>query len=103
MHGDGGQVRLIGAAAIALAAAFGGCRPADGGDALADDGSAANGSIGARVVNVEVMQLAPESFVDYVRITGEVEAFHDITISAEETGTILGFAVEKGARVANRQ
>ncbi len=103
MHVDGWEARLIGGAAIALATAVAACQPADGGDARADEGAAANGAIGARVVNVEIRELVPESFVDYVRITGEVEAFHDITISAEETGTILGFAVEKGARVASRQ
>jgi RND family efflux transporter MFP subunit len=55
------------------------------------------------VVNVEATQVAPESFVDYVRITGEVEAFHDITVSAEESGKIARFAVEKGARVGRGQ
>jgi len=103
MHGNGWQVRTIGLAVIGLAAAVGGCQPSDGGEALADEGGVANGTVGARVVNVEVTPVAPESFVDYVRITGEVEAYHDITVSAEEAGTIARFEVEKGARVSQGQ
>jgi membrane fusion protein (multidrug efflux system) len=56
--------------------------------------------MGARVVNVEITPVAPVGFVDYIRLTGEVEAFHDITVSAEESGRIARFAVEKGANVA---
>ncbi len=103
MYGNGWQVRTIGVTVIGLATGLGGCRPPDGGEALADEGAVANGPVGARVVSVEVTPVAPESFVDYVRITGEVEAYYDVTVSAEESGTIARFAVEKGTRVSQGQ
>ena len=53
----------------------------------------------ARVVNVEVITATPGSFVDYIRATGEVEALSDVTLSAEETGVIREFFVDKGAWV----
>lgn len=102
MHVNGWQVRTIGLAVVGLATALAGCSPPDGGDVLADE-PGANSMAGARVVNVEVTSVAPEGFVDYVRIIGEVEAYHDITISAEESGTIARFAIEKGARVGQGQ
>jgi RND family efflux transporter MFP subunit len=52
-----------------------------------------------RVVNVEVAAVAPGRFDDFIRITGEVEAMHDITLSAEETGRIVAFRVPRGTWV----
>lgn len=49
-----------------------------------------------RVVNVEVERLEPADFTAYIRITGEVEAMNDVTISAEESGVITRFHREKG-------
>ncbi|MGD8726479.1 MAG: efflux RND transporter periplasmic adaptor subunit, partial [Gemmatimonadales bacterium] len=103
MFGDRGQRRSVGVSFIALASVLAGCRPASAGDASAEESRTANGTAGARVVNVEVATVAPEHFVDYVRITGEVEAYHDITVSAEESGRIAWFAVEKGTRVGRGQ
>jgi len=56
-----------------------------------------------RVVNVEVVTVAPEPFTDFLKITGEVEAMHDVTLSAEEVGRIAAFLVEKGAVVERGQ
>jgi RND family efflux transporter MFP subunit len=53
-----------------------------------------------KIVNVEIVVVEPTTFSDYIRVTGEVEAYRDITLSAEETGVIESFLVEKGARVA---
>jgi RND family efflux transporter MFP subunit len=53
-----------------------------------------------KVVNVEIVVVEPTIFSDYIRVTGEVEAFRDITLSAEETGAIESFLVEKGEYVA---
>ena len=78
---------------------FGGCRPSDGGEARADVVGDGGAPAGARVVNVEIRPVTGEPFVDYVRIAGEVEAYHDVMVSAEETGTIARFAVRKGAWV----
>ncbi len=80
---------------LILAAA---CSPADGEEA-ANSATAAQEAAGARVVNVEVTPVELTDFVEYVRITGEVEALHDITIAAEESGAITRFHAEKGAFV----
>lgn len=53
----------------------------------------------ARVIKVEVRPVQPDSFVDYIRATGEVEAMSDVTLSAEETGVIRAFYVAKGTAV----
>lgn len=67
----------------------------------ATQGEAAPGdSAEIRVVNVETAVLAPAAFVDWIRITGEVEALHDVTLSAEEAGRVVRFPVAKGRTVA---
>jgi len=52
-----------------------------------------------RTVNVEVVEVQPSDFASTVRLIGAVEALHDITVSAEESGVIRRFFVEKGQRV----
>jgi membrane fusion protein, multidrug efflux system len=59
------------------------------------ESSAATG----RVVSVEVLEVRPESFVDFVAVVGTVEPNRDVTISAEESGTIRQLLVDKGAFV----
>jgi RND family efflux transporter MFP subunit len=49
-----------------------------------------------RTVNVEVATVTPTDFTSFIRLTGEVEALNDVTISAEESGVIERFYVEKG-------
>lgn len=56
-----------------------------------------------RVVNVEVTPVGVNQFTDFLRITGEVEAMHDVTLSAEEVGRIAAFRVAKGAVVGAGQ
>ena len=53
-----------------------------------------------KVVNVEARAVEPGAFTTYVRMTGEVEAWEDVVVSAEESGAILSFVREKGSRVA---
>ena len=60
-------------------------------------------TFGARVVNAEAEPLVPSTFVQYIRVVGEVEALHDVTVSAEESGTIASFLAGKGERVARGQ
>ena len=60
-------------------------------------------TFGARVVNAEAEPLVPSTFVQYIRVVGEVEALHDVTVSAEESGIIASFLAGKGERVARGQ
>jgi len=103
MHGDGWRTRVLAVAVLGVGTAMASCSSGDGAEAqaaAADSLERPGSGMGARVVNVEIAPVAPSSFVDYIRLTGEVEAFHDITISAEESGKIARFEVEKGASVA---
>ena len=97
-------------AAVLLAASLAligtGCSaPADtlAADEPADERGALAAAFGARVVNVEVTPVQPTTFVQYIRVVGEVEPLHDVTVSAEETGTIAGFLVAKGERLTRGQ
>lgn len=56
-----------------------------------------------RVLNVEVTTVAPQDFVDVIRLTGTVAANRDVIVSAEESGVITALMVEKGAMVAAGQ
>jgi RND family efflux transporter MFP subunit len=93
------------AAVAALVAAVGttlavvGCSPSEGAEANAQQVDPID-TTGVRVINVAVTPAVRSTFVDYVRVVGEVAAMQDVTLSAEETGTIARFLVEKGARVA---
>jgi membrane fusion protein (multidrug efflux system) len=80
-------------AAVLLTGTVLGCQSTEGASAAAVDTV-------VRVVNVEVTPVSTDRFDDHIRVTGEVEALHDVTLSAEETGRIVAFRVEKGARVA---
>ncbi len=67
-------------------------------------GDAADGSdqeqLDVRVVNVEVTPVELSEFTGFIRVTGEVEALNDVTVSAEESGRIIEFLAQKGDRVA---
>jgi len=80
---------------LLLAAA---CGNAEAGDpeAAAEAGA---GSGFVRVINVETAEVAPETFLEQVRLTGVVEASRDVRVSAEESGTIVETLLDKGARV----
>ena len=60
-------------------------------------------TLGARVVNAEVTPVVASTFVQYIRVVGEVEALHDVTVSAEESGTIAAFLAGKGERLVRGQ
>lgn len=92
------------AASLALIGA--GCVPPT--DTVAADepeqeSSSLAAAVGARVVNVEVTPVQTTTFVQYVRVVGEVEPLHDVTVSAEEAGTITAFLVTKGDRLTRGQ
>lgn len=56
-----------------------------------------------RTMNVEVMEVVPEAFSDYVRVVGTVEAERDVTVSAEEGGVVEALLARKGERVQRGQ
>lgn len=86
------MTRMLLIAAVAVAAA---CANSEGAGvpAQGDD------TTGVRIVNVQAAPLAPTDFTDFLRVTGEAAALHDVTLSAEEMGQVARFNVEKGARV----
>lgn len=70
-----------------------GCSPAsEASEADAEDAF-------ANVVNVEAVDVTLNDFTAYIRLTGEIEALNDVTISAEESGAIERFFLEKGESV----
>lgn len=52
-----------------------------------------------RIINVEVEQLQTRTFDDVIRLTGTVMADREVTVSAEEGGTVTNVLVDKGAMV----
>jgi membrane fusion protein (multidrug efflux system) len=78
----------LGVAASVSAAA---CGPSG----QASEAAEADGGF-VKVVNVEIVSVAPSDFTTYIRLTGEAEAMNDVIVSAEETGVIERFYVEKG-------
>ncbi len=68
-------------------------------DSSPDDLSAGESSVpttSARVVNVRAAQVQRSEFVDFIHITSTVEAYQDVTVSAEESGVIKEYFVDKG-------
>lgn len=90
---DRWSVSVVTAALLALTAAACGS-----GEATENEG-ADGASAYVKVVNVEVRPLAAREFTSYVRLTGVVEAFEDVIVSAQESGVIERVLVDKGARV----
>jgi membrane fusion protein (multidrug efflux system) len=80
-----------------------GCSSASDESASAEATGSNPGAGSARVVNVEVSPIELSDFVDYMRITGEVEAFQEAVLSAEEGGAVESFEVKKGQRVRKGQ
>lgn len=56
-----------------------------------------------RIMNVQVSEMMHETFTSVIRVTGSVEAFYDITISAEEGGVVQEILVSKGSNVSSGQ
>jgi len=83
-----------GALASAMAVAACGTAEADS----TETGSAAQSF--TRVINVEVSTLAPEAFVEDIRLTAVAMANQDVRVAAEETGVIRALYVERGQTVS---
>jgi RND family efflux transporter MFP subunit len=71
------------------------------GEADAPDGQSVPEDVNVRVVNVEVTPVVQTRFTGFIRVTGEVEALNDVTISAEEAGRVSSFLVRKGQWVGS--
>lgn len=56
-----------------------------------------------RVINVETEAVEPRLFVEEIFLTGVVEANRDVTVAAEESGTIVEVLVENGVAVRQGQ
>ena len=56
-----------------------------------------------RIINVEVMEVRPETFIEEIRLTSVVMANQDVLVAAEETGVIREIFVDKGAQVGEGQ
>lgn len=59
-----------------------------------------------RLIPVETIAIIPDSFDDFIRVSGVVEAIEDVTVSAENSGRILsmrqrGEYVQMGEMIAN--
>ncbi len=88
----GGKVAWLALASLVSATAIS-CSPSS--QASEADASEAF----ATVVNVEVAGVEVTDFTAYIRLTGEVEALNDVTVSAEESGVVERFFLEKGEYV----
>jgi membrane fusion protein, multidrug efflux system len=56
-----------------------------------------------RVINVEVTALQAQDFGDVIRLTGTAAADRQVTVSAEEGGTVTEVLVDKGTAVTEGQ
>ena len=52
-----------------------------------------------RLVSVQIYELQPRQFTDYIQVVGTIEANRDVVVSAEESGRITQVLVDKGAFV----
>jgi RND family efflux transporter MFP subunit len=77
---------------LVAALAVAGCSPSG----QESEAAETEGSAFVKVVNVEVETIAPRDFTTYIRLTGEIEAYSDVDVSAEETGVIEQFFADKG-------
>lgn len=64
----------------------------------AEENEEQNGLNGARLIPVETVIVEPDSFDDFIRLTGTVEAIEDAMISSETSGRILSIK-DRGERV----
>ncbi len=91
-----GRAWMAMAGLLVAAAACGGDAQADGADTEGEEA----GEAFARIINVEVTPVERTRFEERIRLTGTVEANRDVTVSAEESGTITEILVDKGQRVS---
>lgn len=87
-----------------VAAGVAACTSAKGdAEESADAQAAGDAESLIRVINVTAQFVVRSRFTDYIRVTGQVQAFTDVTLSAEESGRVSAYPVEKGRRVRRGQ
>ncbi len=86
-----GSIAVLVAASVA---ACGGAAQADG----TGDSEGVGGFV--RIINVEVQDVGPQTFVEEIRLTAVAQANQDVQIAAEESGVVREILVDKGTRVS---
>lgn len=102
-----GAARTVGTLTLSAALALGGCggtsSAAQAGGDTATSAQAAGTQDAARsagrTVNVRVATLAPEAFVDRIRLTGTTQARRTVEVKAQVSGQVERLRVEKGRQV----
>lgn len=89
--------RYTGAFLLLAGLATTSCGPAGGASAAGQSDSVAAGD--ARRIVVETVVLEPAPYVEYISLTGSVEADRDVSVASEESGVIRAVYVEKGRTV----
>ncbi len=89
-----GKLTLVSALSVAFLAVSCGR-----GEKAATNGTDGTDGTHVRVANVEVMELLPRSFEEYIRVSGTVKAGAQATVSAEEAGVIEAFLRDRGGAV----
>lgn len=87
---------LVLGAAVTLAGCGGGAEDAEAASAVAEGTDPAGFS---RAVNVEVEPVVAVPFIEYVSVTGVVEANRDVVVAAEEAGVVRQVYQERGANL----
>lgn len=87
---------LVLGAAVTLAGCGGGAEDAEAAPAVAEGTDPAGFS---RAVNVEVEPVVAVPFIEYVSVTGVVEANRDVVVAAEEAGVVRQVYRERGANL----
>lgn len=90
---------LRSAPVVLLVAAVAACGGANGSEPGADGTEKPT----TRVINVEVMEMVPRPFTEYVNLTGAIAADRDVVVSAEESGVVREIFVQKGDAVRTGQ
>ncbi|MFQ5747721.1 MAG: efflux RND transporter periplasmic adaptor subunit [Gemmatimonadota bacterium] len=87
--------------AMAVTAGIAACGPSEASEA--DPEGQADGAAFTKIVNVETRRAVPADFTSFVRITGEVQAYRDVVLSAQESGILRRYFLEKGSAVRRGQ
>lgn len=69
-----------------------------GGDGQAD--IVPGNGLDAKATHVQIMPVQPDTFVEYITVTGTVRAMVDATVSAEVNGVIEAYVRDQGERVS---
>jgi membrane fusion protein, multidrug efflux system len=100
------RIRRVGAGvgALVLALTVAACgESAQAGDTVPQGNAQPGPEALARVINVQVEEVAPTAFSEEISLTGTVQAARDVIVSAEEAGVVKELLVARGANVQEGQ